>query len=124
MKENIPDNPRAMILAAGKGTRLRPLTDSMPKALVQVNGVPLIRKQIEKLKSFGFEDITVNAHHFADMLYEYIRCNTPDGVKIKVSFEKEKLFLQGNGYLDNENHVTGKGHQAISSHYDVIQSKK
>ena len=95
MKENIPDNPKAMILAAGKGTRLRPLTDSMPKALVQVNGGPLIRKQIEKLKSFGFEDITVNAHHFADMLYEYIRCNTPDGVKIKVSFEKEKLLNTG-----------------------------
>ena len=89
MKENIPDNPRAMILAAGKGTRLRPLTDSMPKALVQVNGVPLIKKQIEKLKSFGFEDIIVNAHHFADMLYEYIRCNTPDDVKIKVLWKNQ-----------------------------------
>ena len=59
---------KALVFAAGMGTRLKPLTDTMPKALVPVLGKPLLAHVIEKLKSEGFDDITVNVHHFADQI--------------------------------------------------------
>ncbi len=93
--DNIRISPRAMILAAGKGTRLRPLTDRLPKALVPVNGVPLVIKQINKLRANGFTDITVNVHHFADMLCGYLADNAPAGVNIRISSEREKLLNTG-----------------------------
>lgn len=89
------DSPRAMILAAGKGTRLRPLTDSIPKALVPVNGTPLVKKQIDKLGHYGFNDIVVNVHHFADMLCDYIAQHTPEGMRIRISSEKDRLLNTG-----------------------------
>ncbi len=66
---------KAMIFAAGLGTRLRPLTDSMPKALVPVNGRPLIAHVLEKLRAAGFGEVVVNVHHFPYMLSEYLRNN-------------------------------------------------
>lgn len=84
-----------MILAAGKGTRLRPLTDSIPKALVEVGGMTLVMRQMNDLKRFGFNDITVNVHHFADMLCDYISKNAPDGVDVHISSEREHLLNTG-----------------------------
>ena len=86
---------RAMILAAGMGTRLRPLTDRMPKALVSVNGQPLIDIQMEKLLSAGFSDITVNVHHFADMLEDYVLTHYSDKANVHISSEREKLLNTG-----------------------------
>ena len=63
---------QAMIFAAGLGTRLKPLTDTMPKALVKVGGEPLLWHVVMKLKAAGFERIVVNVHHFADQIEEYI----------------------------------------------------
>jgi NDP-sugar pyrophosphorylase family protein len=81
---------KGMILAAGKGTRLRPLTDIMPKALVEVNGVSLLERAILKLKRADIDDITVNVHHFADQVEEFLR--TRDlGVNIHISDERDKL---------------------------------
>ena len=57
---------KAMIFAAGLGTRLRPLTNDKPKALVEVNGMPLLEITIRRLKYFGFQDIVINIHHFAE----------------------------------------------------------
>lgn len=62
-----------MIFAAGLGTRLKPLTDHLPKALVEVGGKPLLVHVIEKLTAAGFTDITINVHHFADLIEEYVR---------------------------------------------------
>jgi len=59
---------RAMILAAGLGTRLKPLTESTPKALVKINNHTLLELQIKKLKAEGFDNIVINVHHFADMI--------------------------------------------------------
>lgn len=84
-----------MILAAGKGTRLRPLTDSRPKALVEVGGEPLIHRQMLRLKSFGFSDITVNVHHLAPMLCSYLEQNTPAGLTIHISDEQPRLLDTG-----------------------------
>lgn len=84
-----------MILAAGKGTRLRPITDRIPKALVEVNGVPLVKRLIDKLASCGFRDITVNVHHFADMLCGYLSDAVPPGMRVRVSSERESLLGTG-----------------------------
>lgn len=62
---------KAMIFAAGLGTRLKPLTDRMPKALVPVGGKPLLQILLEKLECDGFDDIVINVHHFADMIEEW-----------------------------------------------------
>lgn len=64
---------RAMIFAAGMGTRLKPLTDHMPKALVPVGGKPLLDIQIEKLKAVGCTDIVVNIHHFANQIEQHVK---------------------------------------------------
>lgn len=84
-----------MILAAGRGTRLRPLTDHMPKALVPVGGKPLVALQMERLKSAGFTDITINVHHFADMLCDYVSLHTPSGLQVAVSSERKQLLDTG-----------------------------
>lgn len=84
-----------MILAAGNGTRLRPLTDHMPKALVEVGGRPLIDIQMERLQKAGFRDITVNVHHFADMLEDHIMSHRPAGADIHISSERERLLNTG-----------------------------
>ena len=63
---------KVMIFAAGLGTRLRPLTDHMPKALVPVGGVPLLERLLLKLKASGFTDITLNLHHFADQIAHFL----------------------------------------------------
>jgi len=85
---------KAMILAAGYGTRLKPLTDSIPKALVPFNGEPMINYQIKKLVKYGFEEIAVNAHHFAEQITDYFDKNS-FGIKIKVIVEEEILGTGG-----------------------------
>ncbi|MFN7688054.1 MAG: NTP transferase domain-containing protein, partial [Sphingobacteriales bacterium] len=67
---NLPEETRAMIFAAGLGTRLKPFTDKHPKALAPVNGKPLLQRNIEYLKQFGIKDIIVNVHHFADQIID------------------------------------------------------
>ena len=64
---------RAMILAAGLGTRLRPLTDDRPKALVEVAGRTLLEITLRRLREFGIREVIVNVHHFADMVVDYLR---------------------------------------------------
>ena len=85
----------ALILAAGLGTRLKPLTDTMPKALVPVNGIPLLQLVVEKLKYFGFNNIVINVHHFSQQIIDFIESNDNFGVNIKISDESEKLLDTG-----------------------------
>jgi mannose-1-phosphate guanylyltransferase len=86
---------KAMILAAGLGTRLRPLTDDRPKALVTVAGRTLLEIAITRLKAFGVREIIVNAHHYADMIVEYLKANNNFGVRIEVSAELTLLDTGG-----------------------------
>lgn len=88
---------KAMVFAAGMGTRLRPLTDSMPKALVPVAGKPLLQHTIEKLKASGFNEIIINVHHFADRVIDFVRANDDFGIRIEFSDESEKLLDTGGG---------------------------
>ena len=88
---------KAMIFAAGLGTRLKPLTDNMPKALVPLAGKTLLQWQIERLKAAGITDIVVNVHHFPDMIINYLRENKNFGCRISVSDERDMLLETGGG---------------------------
>ena len=85
----------AMILAAGLGTRLKPLTDTMPKALVPYEGVPMIQRLMLQLKKAGFTRAVINVHHFADMLEEFVRSH--DGFGLDVAFSDERDLLRDTG---------------------------
>jgi NDP-sugar pyrophosphorylase family protein len=97
-----------MIFAAGLGTRLKPLTDTMPKALVPLAGKPLLQWQVEKLRDAGITDIIVNVHHFPDMIIDAIRANNGWGCNITVSDERDCLLDTGGGL---KKAVTGYGLQ-------------
>lgn len=86
-----------MIFAAGLGTRLKPLTDTMPKALVSVGGDPLLKHVIIKLKNAGFERVVVNVHHFAQQIIDYLAANNNFGLDIRISDESEMLLETGGG---------------------------
>ena len=70
---------RAMILGAGLGTRLRPLTDDRPKALVEIDGHTLLEIALSRLRSFGVSEVIINVHHFADMILQYLKANANFG---------------------------------------------
>uniref|UniRef100_A0AB33JFX1 Nucleotidyltransferase family protein n=1 Tax=Prevotella sp. GTC17262 TaxID=3236797 RepID=A0AB33JFX1_9BACT len=88
---------QAMIFAAGLGTRLKPLTDSTPKALVRVGGEPLLKHVVLKLKDSGFTRLVVNVHHFANQIIDYLDANANFGVDILISDEREGLLETGGG---------------------------
>ena len=88
---------RAMILAAGLGTRLRPLTDHRPKALVEVGGRTLLEITLARLSSFGVRDVIINVHHFADMVVDYLKAHDNFGMRIDVS--REDVLLDTGGGL-------------------------
>jgi mannose-1-phosphate guanylyltransferase len=88
---------KAMILAAGLGTRLRPLTDGRPKALVEINGRALLEITLTRLRNFGVSQVIVNVHHFADQVVEYLRNNDNFGIHIEIS--REDLLLDTGGGL-------------------------
>jgi NDP-sugar pyrophosphorylase family protein len=86
---------KAMILAAGLGTRLRPLTDDRPKALVTVAGRTLLEIALERLRGVGVNEVIVNVHHFAEMVVEYLKANDNFGMRIEVSREDTLLDTGG-----------------------------
>ena len=88
---------QAMIFAAGLGTRLKPLTDTMPKALVRVGGEPLLKHVILRLQNAGFERIVVNVHHFAQQIIDYLNENNNFGLDIRISDERDMLLETGGG---------------------------
>ena len=86
---------KAMILAAGLGTRLKPLTSSRPKVLLEAGPYTLLEFAIRKLKAAGFDEIIINVHHFAPMVVDYLRKNTNFGCQITISDESEALLDTG-----------------------------
>jgi NDP-sugar pyrophosphorylase family protein len=86
---------KAMILAAGMGTRLRPLTDDRPKALVEVAGHPMLEIVLHRLMAAGVREVIINTHHFAGMISEYLEMNRNFGIRIEVSHENELLDSGG-----------------------------
>jgi NDP-sugar pyrophosphorylase family protein len=88
---------KAMILAAGYGTRLKPLTNHRPKALVEIKGIPLIEIVIKRLIKFGFNDLIINLHHYTDQLKNFILSKNNFGINIQFSDESEILLDTGGG---------------------------
>ncbi len=88
-----------MIFAAGLGTRLRPLTNDRPKALVHVQGKPLLEWAILRLQQFGYTDIVINAHHFAEQLFDFVDSIKHFELQITISHEKDQLLNTGGGLL-------------------------
>jgi NDP-sugar pyrophosphorylase family protein len=90
---------QAMLFSAGYGSRLRPLTDNLPKALVEAGNKPLIQWNIEKLIREGCTKLVVNVHHFPEMIIDFLRKNDNFGISILVSDEKDQLLDTGGGLL-------------------------
>lgn len=88
---------KALIFAAGLGTRLRPLTDTMPKALVPVDGMPLLQRVMEKLVAAGYDDIVINVHHFAGMVRDFVAAHAGFGARVAFSDETDLLRETGGG---------------------------
>ena len=88
---------KAMIFAAGLGTRLKPITDTLPKALVPVAGKPLLYHVVSKLKEAGISDFVINVHHFADSIIGYTHEQNDFGVKVSFSDERDLLRETGGG---------------------------
>ena len=86
-----------MVLAAGLGTRLRPLTDTRPKALVEINGRTLLEITLTRLRSFGVNEVIINVHHFADMVVDYLKSHNNFGMRIEISREDDLLLDTGGG---------------------------
>jgi mannose-1-phosphate guanylyltransferase len=88
---------KAMILAAGLGTRLRPLTENRPKALVEVAGRTLLEIALSRLRSFDVREVIINVHHFADVIVDYLKSNKNFGMRIEIS--REDVLLDTGGGL-------------------------
>ena len=117
-----------MIFAAGLGTRLKPLTDTLPKALVPVCGRPLIELTLEKLRSAGFEEAVVNVHHFADKIegwlaeQDWISSESEEGkMLVQVSDERNLLLETGGAVLHAKKHLEGCGHFLIHN-VDILSN--
>ena len=97
---------KAMIFAAGMGTRLKPYTDNIPKALVEINGKPMLFHAVNKLLKYGFDDIIVNVHHFSEKIISYIN-NSEFAKYITISDESEELLDTGGGLIKVSNLLKG-----------------
>ncbi|MDZ7624781.1 MAG: nucleotidyltransferase family protein [Ignavibacteriaceae bacterium] len=112
---------RAMILAAGLGTRLKPLTDSTPKALIKIKEHTLLELQIKKLKAEGFNQIIINVHHFAEQIKNYLKQNNFFDCTIEISDESEKLLDTGGG-LKKASHFFSDGKPFLVYNVDILSN--
>lgn len=97
-----------MIFAAGVGSRLKPLTDEMPKALIPLNGKPMLEHVILKLKAAGFYHVIVNVHHFGQQIIDFLTANDNFGLKIQISDERDYLLDTGGGIKKAANFLEGR----------------
>lgn len=90
---------KALIFAAGKGTRLKPFTNHHPKALALVNGIPLLERNIKYLQSFGINDFVINIHHFGEQIIDFLEKNNNFDSHIEISDERNELLETGGGLV-------------------------
>ncbi len=111
-------NPYALIFAAGLGTRLKPLTDTMPKALVSVEGIPLLERVILRLKEAGYYNIVINVHHFAEQIIDFIEQKDSFGISVAISDERDLLRETGGG-IKHAAHLLKSDHFLVHN-VDII----
>lgn len=114
---------KAMIFAAGLGTRLKPLTDTIPKALVPIGGKPLLAHVVEKLKDAGAEEIMINVHHFPDQIIEYVRSQRNFGIRIEFSDERDDLLETGGG-VRKAAYFFDDGKPFLAHNVDILSNLK
>ncbi len=112
---------KAMIFAAGLGTRLKPLTDNKPKALVELNEKTLLEHAITKLNQSGFNEIIINVHHYADLIIDFLKKNNNFNCNIHISDESKMLMDTGGGLLYASN-LFNDGKPFLVYNVDVITS--
>lgn len=112
-----------MLFAAGLGTRLKPLTDTMPKALVPLAGKPLLQWQVETLRDAGITEIVVNVHHFPDMIIDAVRANNGWGAHITISDERAELLDTGGGLKKAlADGLLGKDEPVLACNVDILSN--
>lgn len=99
---------KAMIFSAGLGTRLRPLTNDRPKALVEVGGIAMLERVINRLKSYGVDEIVINIHHFGEKIIDFVNENNNFGITIHISDERDLLLDTGGGILKARKWLDGE----------------
>lgn len=109
-----------MVFAAGLGTRLQPLTNTIPKALAEINGVPLIEKVIRKLIQAGVTDIIINLHHFPEKIKAFIQ--SKNNFQINIAFSTEESLLDTGGGLQKAAHFFDDGKPFILHNTDVLST--
>lgn len=112
---------KAFVLAAGLGTRLRPWTLLHPKALVPVGGVPMIERVIRRLAAQGFDEITINVHHFASQIIEFLGENDL-GARIRISDESDLLLDTGGGLLRAKEWLTADDGPILVHNVDILSN--
>ena len=112
---------KAIIFAAGLGTRLKPLTDRIPKALVPVGGKPLLWHVIRKLQQAGVDEFVINVHHFADLISDYLELEDWFGAKIELSLEEEMPLETGGGIRKAAELLQGCG-SFFAHNVDIISN--
>ncbi|MDE6511491.1 MAG: NTP transferase domain-containing protein [Muribaculaceae bacterium] len=113
---------KAMILCAGLGTRLKPWTEKHPKALVPVGGIPMLRRVADRLVEQGYDEITLNVHHFGDQIIDYVGSQQDLAQIVSISDERERLLDTGGGILHAE-HLLGSDDRAFIVHnVDILSN--
>lgn len=112
---------KAFILAAGLGTRLKPWTLYHPKALVPVKGIPMLQRVIDRVREYGFEEIVVNVHHFAEQIEEFFDTN-PIGHNVRISDEREALLETGGAVLNAADQLTDGSSPFLVHNVDILSN--
>jgi NDP-sugar pyrophosphorylase family protein len=110
---------KAMLFAAGLGTRLKPLTDNRPKALVEIKGVTLLEMVIKKLINSGFNEIIINVHHFSEQIIEFLASKNNFNIHIEISDESDLLLDTGGG-LKKASHFFNDGKPFLVHNVDIL----
>ncbi len=113
---------KTMILCAGLGTRLKPWTEKHPKALVPVGGIPMLKRVTERLIGQGFEEITINVHHFADQIIDFVENDGELAGKVVISDESDTLLDTGGGLLHAEKYLGADDRPFLVHNVDILSN--
>lgn len=113
---------KALIFAAGLGTRLKPLTDTRPKALVEVKGKPLLRHVLEKLSKAGYTEVVINIHHFGEQIIDYVNQHPINGMDIRISDERAQLLDTGGGIRQAGRLFSDDGQPFLIHNVDIFSN--
>ena len=108
-----------MILAAGVGSRLKPITDNKPKALIEINGIPMLEIVIKRLIRFGFTKIIINVHHLAHQIIDFLKVNDNFGIEILISDESSQLLDTG-GAIFHARQLIGSNLPLLIHNVDIL----